>query len=91
MNFDEKVMLGDQEWIVLSGLDEVTKFCFALFLVKILHRKSKQIDALHCLTKCPFYFQQVREFTSKEESTSHLPSQTFNDLYSWVNLILSPN
>ena len=88
-------MLGDQEWIVLSGLDEVTISCFALFLIKILPRKSKQINAidngLHCLTKCPFYFQQVREFTSKEESTSHLPSQTFNDLYSWVNSILSPN
>ena len=27
MNFYEKVMLGDQEWIVLSGLDEVKRTC----------------------------------------------------------------
>ena len=42
-----RVMLGDQEWFVLTSL------------------------------------QEIKEFTMMELSTSHLPSVTFNDLYSF--------
>ena len=42
-----RVMLGDQEWFVLSGLEE------------------------------------IKQFSMTEESTHHLPSKTFNDMYSF--------
>ena len=42
-----RVMLGDQEWFVLSGLTE------------------------------------IKQFAMKDESTSHLPSDTFNEMYSF--------
>ena len=42
-----RVMLGDQEWFVLTGLPE------------------------------------IKQFTMKDESTTHLPSVTFNDIYSF--------
>ena len=42
-----RVMLGDQEWFILSGLEE------------------------------------IKQFSMKEESTFHLPSKTFNEMYSF--------
>ena len=42
-----RVMLGDQEWFVLSGLEE------------------------------------IKQFSMKEVSTFHLPSKTFNEMYSF--------
>ena len=50
-----RVMLGDQEWIVLSGLEE------------------------------------IKQFAMTQESTFHLPSRTFNEMYSFDEPLGNPS
>ena len=59
-----RVMLGDQEWFVLSGM------YLPYFNVILFKSNVTGLD-------------EIKQFSMKEESTFHLPSKTFNEMYSF--------
>ena len=60
-----RVMLGDQEWFVLSGM--YLPYFNAMF---DFNTNLSGLD-------------EIKQFSMKEESTFHLPSKTFNEMYSF--------
>ena len=59
-----RVMLGDQEWFVLSGM--------------YLPYTTTNYDNINVSG-----LDEIKQFSMKEESTFHLPSKTFNEMYSF--------